>query len=69
MFAPTGTPKPIIDRLAEVMAEMAKDSAHQKRMIDIGSIAVANSPSDFSKMLREETAQWAKALKAIGLAK
>ena len=69
LFAPTGTPKPIIDRLAEVMAEMAKDPAHQKRMTDIGSIAVANSPSDFSKMLREETDQWAKALKAIGLAK
>src|SRR3954463_2314178 len=40
LFAPAGTPKPIIDRLAEVMAEMAKDSAHQKRMTDIGSIAV-----------------------------
>ena len=69
LFAPAGTPKPIIDRLAEVMAEMAKDPAHQKRMTDVGSIAVANSPSEFSKMLREETDQWAKALKAIGLAK
>jgi tripartite-type tricarboxylate transporter receptor subunit TctC len=69
LFAPAGTPKPIIDRLAEVMADMAKDAAHQKRMTDIGSIAVANSPSDFSKMLRKETDQWAKALKAIGLAK
>jgi tripartite-type tricarboxylate transporter receptor subunit TctC len=69
LFAPAGTPQPIIDRLAGVMAEMSKDPAHQKRMADIGSIAVANSPSDFSKMLREETDQWAKALKAIGLAK
>jgi len=69
LFAPAGTPKPIVDRLAEIMAEMAKDPAHQKRMADIGSIAVANSPGDFSKMLREETDQWAKALKAIGLAK
>jgi len=69
LFAPAGTPKPILDRLAEVMADMAKNEAHQKRMADIGSIAVANSPGDFSKMLREETDQWAKALKAIGLAK
>ena len=38
-------------------------------MADIGSIAVANSPSDFKKMLREETDQWDKALKVIGLAK
>ena len=69
LFAPANTPKPIIDRLAEVMAEMAKDPAHQKRMTDVGSLAVANSPSEFGKMLREETDQWAKALKAIGLAK
>jgi tripartite-type tricarboxylate transporter receptor subunit TctC len=69
LFAPAGTPKPIVDRLAAVMAEMAKDETHQKRMADIGSIAVANSPGDFAKMLREETEQWAKALKVIGLAK
>lgn len=69
LFAPAGTPKPVIDRLAELMAQMAKDEAHQKRMATIGSIAVANSPGDFTRMLREETDQWAKALKAIGLAK
>jgi tripartite-type tricarboxylate transporter receptor subunit TctC len=69
LFAPAGTPKPIIDRLAAAMAEMAKDPAIQKRMADIGSIAVANSPADYATMLREETVQWANALKAIGLAK
>ena len=69
LFAPAGTPKPIVERLAAVMAEMAKNPDHQKRMADIGSIAVANSPEDYATMLREETDQWAKALKAIGLAK
>ena len=69
LFAPAGTPQPIVDRLAEVMALMAKDEEIQKRMADFGSIAIANSPVEFAKMLREETDQWAKALKAIGLAK
>jgi tripartite-type tricarboxylate transporter receptor subunit TctC len=69
LFAPAGTPQPIIDRLASVMAEMAKDSAIQKRMADIGSIAVSNKPGEFAQMLRTETEQWGKALKAIGLAK
>jgi tripartite-type tricarboxylate transporter receptor subunit TctC len=69
LFAPAGTPQPIIDRLAELMAEMAKDSAIQKRMADIGSIAVSNEPGEFAQMLRTETEQWGKALKAIGLAK
>jgi tripartite-type tricarboxylate transporter receptor subunit TctC len=69
LFAPAGTPQPIVDRLAQVMAQMAKDPEVQKRMADFGSIAVANSPQEFAKMLREETDQWAKSLKEIGLKK
>jgi tripartite-type tricarboxylate transporter receptor subunit TctC len=67
LFAPAGTPQPIIDRLAGVMAQMAKNESIQKSMSDIGSVAVANSPTEFAQMLREETGQWAKALKEIGL--
>jgi tripartite-type tricarboxylate transporter receptor subunit TctC len=69
LFAPAGTPQAILDKLAHVMSEMAKDDTHQKRMADIGSIAVANSPGEYSAMLRDETVQWAKALSATGLAK
>jgi tripartite-type tricarboxylate transporter receptor subunit TctC len=69
LFAPAGTPAPIIDRLAEVMAQMANDDEVRKRMADFGSIAVANSPKEFTRMLREETDLWAKALSAIGLKK
>ena len=69
LFAPSGTPPAIIDKLAGIMSEMSKDQTHQKRMAEIGSIAVANSPGEFSVMLREETEQWAKALRLIGLAK
>jgi tripartite-type tricarboxylate transporter receptor subunit TctC len=69
MFAPAGTPQPIIDRLARIMADMAKDPAVQKTMADFGSIAVANTPSEFAAMLRDETVQWDKALTATGLKK
>jgi tripartite-type tricarboxylate transporter receptor subunit TctC len=69
LFAPAGTPPAILDKLARVMSEMAKDETHQKRMAEIGSIAVANSPGEYSAMLRDETVQWAKALTVIGLAK
>jgi tripartite-type tricarboxylate transporter receptor subunit TctC len=69
LFAPAGTPPAILDKLARVMSEMAKDETHQKRMADIGSIAVANSPGEYAVMLRDETVQWAKALSVTGLAK
>ena len=67
MFAPAGTPQPIVDRVAQVIAQMVKDPEVQKRMVDFGSIAVANTPQEFAKMLRDETDQWAKSLKEIGL--
>jgi tripartite-type tricarboxylate transporter receptor subunit TctC len=67
LFAPAGTPQPIIDRLAVVMAQMANDAEVKKRMADFGSIALANSPAEFAKQIRDETAQWDKALKDIGL--
>jgi tripartite-type tricarboxylate transporter receptor subunit TctC len=69
LFAPAGTPQPIVDKLAQVMAQMVQDEALQKRMADIGSIPVANTPAEYARMLREETAQWDKALRLIGLAK
>jgi tripartite-type tricarboxylate transporter receptor subunit TctC len=69
MLAPAGTPKEIVERLAQVLAEMAKDETHQKRLIGIGSLAVANTPSEFQKLIRDDYEQWGKALKTIGLAK
>lgn len=69
LFAPAGTPQPIIDRLAALMAKMAKDDSIQKRMASVGSNSVANSPSEFTKMLQGEYDQWGKALKEIGLRK
>src|SRR6185503_18336698 len=67
LYAPAGTPQPIIDRLARVMADMAKDPEIQKRMADFGSIAVANSPKELDQQVREETAQWEKVVKEAGL--
>jgi F420-0:gamma-glutamyl ligase-like protein len=46
-----------------------KRSARSRPATEIGSNAVANSPAKFAAMLPKETDQWAKALRAIGLAK
>jgi tripartite-type tricarboxylate transporter receptor subunit TctC len=68
LFAPPGTPKAIVDRLAQIMADMAKDEAVQKTMANFGSIGLANTPAEFSQMIRAEIAQWNADLTAIGLA-
>jgi tripartite-type tricarboxylate transporter receptor subunit TctC len=67
LLAPKGSPQAIIDRLTAIVSDMAKDESIQKRMTDFGSVAVANSPDALTRMLREETAQWATLVKEIGL--
>ncbi|MET0279086.1 MAG: tripartite tricarboxylate transporter substrate binding protein [Pseudorhodoplanes sp.] len=69
LFAPAGTPKPIIDQLAKVMAAMVRDPEVRKRMATFGSSAVANTPSEYEQMLRAESGQWEKAVIEIGLKK
>jgi tripartite-type tricarboxylate transporter receptor subunit TctC len=66
LFAPRGTPQAIVDRMAEIAAAMAKDATVQKQMANFGSQAVANTPAEFGKMLRDETALWADLVKQIG---
>lgn len=67
LFAPKHTPQPIINRLAAVASEMAKDAVLQERMHSFVSVALASSPDAFDRMLRKESAQWASLVKEIGL--
>ena len=68
LFAPPGTPRAIVDRLAAILADMAKDPAIQNSMADFGSVAVANSPDAFAAQIRREIDQWARYSKEAGLA-
>jgi tripartite-type tricarboxylate transporter receptor subunit TctC len=67
LFAPRGTPRPLIDRLAGIVAKMALDPSIQKRMHGFGSIPASSNPEAFAGMLRKETSQWASLVKEIGL--
>jgi tripartite-type tricarboxylate transporter receptor subunit TctC len=66
LLAPPGTPRPIVERLAAIMADMAKDPAVARSMAEFGAVAVANSPEEFAAQLRREVAQWAAYLKEAG---
>src|SRR5262249_9393188 len=59
LFAPPGVPKPIIDRLAAIMADMAKDPEVRKSMALFGSTTISMTPDEFAQDLRQETARWA----------
>jgi tripartite-type tricarboxylate transporter receptor subunit TctC len=68
IYAPTGTPKPIIDKLNKAIVEVASDPEFQKRhMVSRGLTAVLNSPEQFAIELEADRAEGLAAVKASGL--
>jgi tripartite-type tricarboxylate transporter receptor subunit TctC len=48
LVAPPGTPRAVVERLAAIMADMARDPAVERTMAEFGAVAVANSPEEFA---------------------
>ncbi len=68
IYAPTGTPKPIIDKLNQAIAKVASNPEFQKRHMESrGLTAVLNSAEQFGRELEAERAEGLAAVKASGL--
>jgi len=64
--APKSTPVEIIDRLnKEVNAGLA-ESKIRARLVDMGGMPLAGSPSDFRRLIADETEKWGKVVKFSG---
>ena len=65
--APKNTPTEIVDRLnGEVNAALA-DPRMKARLADLGGTGLAGSPTDFGKLIAEETEKWGKVVKFAGI--
>jgi tripartite-type tricarboxylate transporter receptor subunit TctC len=54
LAAPSGTPKPVLDKLYGVIARTAKDPAFVEKLAKLGVIPIANSPDDARVYLAKE---------------
>ncbi len=66
-FAPSGTPKPILDRLSKEVAAAMRSPEAQKRYGALGAETIGSTPQEFDKFLRAEIDKYAKVIKAGGL--
>lgn len=64
IFAPAGTPPAIINRLQSEIAKLVKIPEVRERMLALGGEIVASSPADLGAWVREQTASWAKVVRA-----
>lgn len=66
-LAPAGTPRDVIDRVAQEAAKAARDPAVVERLAKSGTQALGNSPAEFAAMIKEEQALYRDAVQAAGL--
>ena len=68
LFAPAGTPKPNIDKVAEANGIAMADRAYQKSLVDAAVIPVTDWTTDkFNTFMTDEVARWTPLVKSIGI--
>lgn len=67
MFAPAGTPKPIIDRLNGALVKALNDPGVKNTLAQQGAEVVASTPEAHDKFNRAEIAKWIKVAREAGI--
>jgi tripartite-type tricarboxylate transporter receptor subunit TctC len=68
VLVPTGTPRPIVEKLHAAIVKVLADPAIQARMRNAGVIAVASkSPEEFKVYMDAETAKWTRVIEESGV--
>jgi tripartite-type tricarboxylate transporter receptor subunit TctC len=70
MYAPKGTPKPVVDKLVASLQAALKDPALIKRFNDLGATMVSTemqTPEGLARHLKVETDKWGPIIKKAGV--
>jgi tripartite-type tricarboxylate transporter receptor subunit TctC len=68
LLAPAGTPRPIIDQIAQATRMALSDRAFQQMLIELGFEPDLNSnPDTFRRSLQDDIAQWRPIVRALDL--
>ena len=65
--APKGTPAEIIDKLNREINAALADPKIKARIAESGGVALAGSPTDFGKVIADETEKWGKVIRAANI--
>jgi tripartite-type tricarboxylate transporter receptor subunit TctC len=68
ILAPARTPRPIIDRLHDAIARSSSTPEMKARFAAEAVEVVNSTPEEFSAVIKRELQQWAKVIKAAGIA-
>lgn len=66
MYAPAGTPREVVQRVATEMAKLQKARDYNERLAQIGSDAPESSPEHLASFMQSEIAKWGKIVRDTG---
>lgn len=67
VFVPAGTPKPIVDKLAAEIARMLSSPGIKEKLEKQGTEPLLSTPEQFTAMMRAETVELSKLIKAANI--
>jgi tripartite-type tricarboxylate transporter receptor subunit TctC len=69
LFAPKGTPQPILDKLTDALDKALDDENTRKRLLELGSVLPDKSgrgQQALTALVKSEIARWTPIIKAAG---
>ena len=67
MFAPSGVPVAVIEQLSAEIAKSMQTPAVRDRALQEGATPVGNTPAQFDRFVRDETAKWLRFIRDAGI--
>ncbi len=69
LYAPVGTPKPVIDKLNAALHEVLADPDLKKRALSLGIDTKASTPEELDAHMRGDIEKWGKVIAQAGIPK
>jgi tripartite-type tricarboxylate transporter receptor subunit TctC len=66
LFAPAGTPKDIVDRLAAAAIDAVKQPDLKQKIEPLGLEATGYGPAELAKIMKDDDAKWGPVIRASG---
>lgn len=66
LFAPKGTPKPIVDKLNDAVRKALADPQIREALLKRGALTKPSSPDEFRSFIGSEIGRWGKLVKESG---
>jgi tripartite-type tricarboxylate transporter receptor subunit TctC len=67
LFAPAGTPQPVIDKLAKEVTRILHSPQVSEKLTGMGAKPIGNTPAEFATFITAERQKWAEVIKAANI--